>query len=321
MNATLWTINEIKDAVRATGSHWFDPGTMRFFGSRIGETVYQGPGGIYFITSEKPPHTQRAYTVRQFTPPGDIDTIGEVASMGRSEAIREAKRLAAMTLADQLMAAMVALDDAVIDNPTTTDKANQYSNGLSLEQIAEGGIVYMQDGGYTRWTAHQYDTGGYYLQLTETGATDRKKAWSDAYKLQREVCRVLWTFASNATGEPAEQAEAFKPISDAEQFLDECRQHGNTDADAYDCRRLASLGVQHHKIMEDYCNGRDPHDAEGEPKSPLRNVRASITAIAHQIGAKGVKFSGDPRGCTVKLLWHNGETNDWGKEGWCVPGA
>ena len=42
---------------------------------------------------------------------------------------------------------------------------------------------------------------------------------------------------------------------------------------------------------------------------------------AKRIGCKGVRFGGDPRGCTVKLLFYDGATDDWGKEGWCVPGA
>lgn len=68
MTATTWTINDIKAAVRATGSHWFDPDTMRFFGTRVSETVYQGSGGVYFVTSEKPPHGPRQCTVRRFNP-------------------------------------------------------------------------------------------------------------------------------------------------------------------------------------------------------------------------------------------------------------
>ncbi len=30
-------------------------------------------------------------------------------------------------------------------------------------------------------------------------------------------------------------------------------------------------------------------------------------------------FSGDPRGCTLKIKVPSGYTNDWGKEGLCVP--
>ena len=35
----------------------------------------------------------------------------------------------------------------------------------------------------------------------------------------------------------------------------------------------------------------------------------------------GVIFQGDPRGCTVKLTFQSGKTNDFGNEGICVPGA
>jgi len=30
-------------------------------------------------------------------------------------------------------------------------------------------------------------------------------------------------------------------------------------------------------------------------------------------------FSGDPRGCTLKISVPSGKTNDWGREGICVP--
>lgn len=69
------TINEIQNTLRAAGSHWFDPDTMRFFGTKIESPVYAGLGGVYFVTSEDDFHrTSREYKVRQFT--GDnIETI------------------------------------------------------------------------------------------------------------------------------------------------------------------------------------------------------------------------------------------------------
>lgn len=77
-----WTIDAIKRANADRGLHYFERGTMRFFRSRVGQTVYQGPGGIYFVTSEQfvpssgRPEPRR-YSVRKFNPEtADISTAG-----------------------------------------------------------------------------------------------------------------------------------------------------------------------------------------------------------------------------------------------------
>lgn len=90
-----WTVNAIKEAVRATGSHWFDPDTMSFFGTKVLPAVYQGPGGIYFVTSDHDYQRRRGFTVRKFSPEtNDVDTVGEVAGYDRPGAIQQAKLLA-----------------------------------------------------------------------------------------------------------------------------------------------------------------------------------------------------------------------------------
>lgn len=91
----IWNINEIKDVVRASGSHWFDPDTLSFFKCRVLEGVYQGDGGVYFVTSERGPHFPRAYTVRKFDPlTCGISTVGEFCKLTRSKAITLAKQSA-----------------------------------------------------------------------------------------------------------------------------------------------------------------------------------------------------------------------------------
>jgi len=95
-----WDMVEIQSANRVRGRHFFDADTKRFFRSRIGETVYQGNGGVFFITSEQFLPTagepfKRAFTVRQFNPEtADISTAGPFNSMGRSEARTFARKLA-----------------------------------------------------------------------------------------------------------------------------------------------------------------------------------------------------------------------------------
>jgi len=98
----MWTMQEIREANRKAGFHWFDADTLRFFRSRIGERVYQGAGGIYFVSSEqfvgsdgrgKP----RAYTVRVFNPEtGDVSTARgvEFNTLTRSQANTLAKKFA-----------------------------------------------------------------------------------------------------------------------------------------------------------------------------------------------------------------------------------
>jgi hypothetical protein len=46
----------IKYRNQQAGLHYFEPSTMRFFRSRVSEMIHEGPGGIYFVTSERGPH-------------------------------------------------------------------------------------------------------------------------------------------------------------------------------------------------------------------------------------------------------------------------
>ena len=92
------TIDQIKEANKARGFHWFDPDTLRFFKSRIGGTVYQGPGGVYFVTSERGPSGVRRYSVRQFHPStGGVDTVGDFQAYGSSASAGTVARKLAST--------------------------------------------------------------------------------------------------------------------------------------------------------------------------------------------------------------------------------
>ena len=71
------TIEDIREANRRKGGHFFDPKTMRAFQSRVLDTVYEGPGGIFFVTSERVDTGPRFYKVRHFYPDtGGITTCG-----------------------------------------------------------------------------------------------------------------------------------------------------------------------------------------------------------------------------------------------------
>jgi hypothetical protein len=77
------------------GSHWFDPGTKRFFRTRLGRRGYRGPGGTYFVTSEQGPRMPRRYTVRRLVGPGRLETVGVFCGYKTAaSATRAAKRAA-----------------------------------------------------------------------------------------------------------------------------------------------------------------------------------------------------------------------------------
>ncbi len=87
------TIAGIRAANAAAGGHFFEPATERFFRSRTLPTVYEGAGGIFFVTSEQPPHGKRAYTVRRFNPATRaISTVGEHCKLSRRVAVQLAQQ-------------------------------------------------------------------------------------------------------------------------------------------------------------------------------------------------------------------------------------
>jgi len=59
--------------------HWFDPDTMRFFGTRLTQHAYElTDGRRLFVSSEQPPHGPRRWSLRAQDPnTGKIDTVGE----------------------------------------------------------------------------------------------------------------------------------------------------------------------------------------------------------------------------------------------------
>lgn len=55
-------------------------------------------------------------------------------------------------------------------------------------------------------------------------------------------------------------------------------------------------------------------------RAKYHRFRNKVRDLCAEYGC-GVKFSGDPRGATVKIVVPDGYTNDWGGEGICVPGS
>lgn len=90
----LKSLEEIKNAAKTAGSHWFDRDTLSFFNSRINNKIYPTTAGAYFVTSEQQDETHpRLYSVRYCSDDGQIDTIGEFQA---HETSRDATRLASM---------------------------------------------------------------------------------------------------------------------------------------------------------------------------------------------------------------------------------
>jgi hypothetical protein len=90
------SMSDIMKAVAMRGGHWFDRDTLRFFRSRVSSRVYQGFGGVYFVSSERGPSGKRRYSVRSFDQStASIETAGEFQQFGTAApAHREAARLA-----------------------------------------------------------------------------------------------------------------------------------------------------------------------------------------------------------------------------------
>ena len=68
-------MREIRTRNAEIGHHFFSPGAMRFFQSKIHE-LYVGPSGKVFYTSEQYETSPRTYRVRYVRKDGSIGTIG-----------------------------------------------------------------------------------------------------------------------------------------------------------------------------------------------------------------------------------------------------
>ncbi len=93
----FWTMSDIQKANADAGCHFFSPSTLRFFSSRVSDEVYQGAGGIFFVTSEKNKGTfnyPRLYTVRQFLPETGKVRNMEGDSFQKYKTLEAAKRAA-----------------------------------------------------------------------------------------------------------------------------------------------------------------------------------------------------------------------------------
>lgn len=69
------TIAELKALNARNGGCWFNPPSMRFFGTRIESSIIRGR---YFVTSEQQgEYEPRKFTIRSFDEKGSVDTVGK----------------------------------------------------------------------------------------------------------------------------------------------------------------------------------------------------------------------------------------------------
>jgi len=73
------TVDDIAEANRADGGHWFDEETLAFFGTRFETSVLYGR---YFVTSEQDPQGkawsgERLFSVRRADALGRVRTVGQ----------------------------------------------------------------------------------------------------------------------------------------------------------------------------------------------------------------------------------------------------
>ena len=87
-------------------------------------------------------------------------------------------------------------------------------------------------------------------------------------------------------------------------------------ATLWDCQRIMRYGATYKRLATDMCN------REWLPSDEDKKIRTrkAMDKIVKSFGGKLV-CAFDPRGCTVKIQVPDGYTNDWGKEGICVPTA
>ena len=89
-------------------------------------------------------------------------------------------------------------------------------------------------------------------------------------------------------------------------------------------RKLMRYGATLGRIAENQCNGYQTWDYKWDEKAATRDekkeerIQRKVTELCAMFGCKPV-FGGDPRGNTLKIVAPDGYTNDWGREGICVP--
>jgi hypothetical protein len=97
---SIVSIDRIRAAAAASGSHWFEPGAMRFFKTRLPQSgIIDRSGKMWFVSSEAFRPNQRKYSVRFFDPgTGSVNTHGDFNCYASRSAAANAMRRAITAL-------------------------------------------------------------------------------------------------------------------------------------------------------------------------------------------------------------------------------
>lgn len=88
----------------------------------------------------------------------------------------------------------------------------------------------------------------------------------------------------------------------------------HSTASPSDCQLLLRLGATYGRLVENAGNRSLTPEEENKQKRIANRIRLTC------LGFDAVPvLGGDPRGNTVKISVQDGYTNDWGREGICVP--
>ena len=159
----------------------------------------------------------------------------------------------------------------------------------------------------------QFDkTRGYTIRKYDATANCIETIGDIASWVDLHECKL---HAKHAAGVGCHRADdklvAVKPVDD---FVRDLAAHTGQTPDTEAVRLLVKRAKYHQALATRACNTSAAFERDPSPK-----LRDEITRLAASLGCMGVKFGGDPRGCTVKLVMPDGYTNDWGREGVCVP--
>lgn len=88
----------------------------------------------------------------------------------------------------------------------------------------------------------------------------------------------------------------------------------HSGATMQDLQRLLRWSATYQRLAETACN----RELTPKEKERWRRVASAIAERLSHFSCK-VKFQGDPRGLCVKIQVPDGYTNDFGREGICVP--
>jgi hypothetical protein len=102
----------------------------------------------------------------------------------------------------------------------------------------------------------------------------------------------------------------------------------HTKATVRQCEALMRYAGTLQRLEEDYCN-IPMNDAEiARREAKMARIRGKVHGVCMEIAAADANgkflniapiFSGDPRGCVLKIRVPDGFSDDFGGEGICVP--